>query len=51
MQLLTAIVTSFNEETMIRDCLATLQFADEILRIRGCQKPVDVGMNSARVRV
>lgn len=31
MQRLTAIVTCYNEEAMIGDCLASLQFADEIL--------------------
>jgi glycosyltransferase involved in cell wall biosynthesis len=33
MQPLTAIVTCFNEEAMIGDCLASIQFADEILVI------------------
>jgi glycosyltransferase involved in cell wall biosynthesis len=33
MQRLTAIVTSYNEETNIGDCLASIQFADEIVLV------------------
>jgi glycosyltransferase involved in cell wall biosynthesis len=52
-QSLTAIVPTFNEEGNIRDCLATLSFADEILVVDSfsTDRTVEIACSFPRTRV
>jgi glycosyltransferase involved in cell wall biosynthesis len=52
-QFLTAIVTTFNEEENIADCLATLAFADEILVVDSfsTDRTVEIARGAGKTRV